>query len=102
MANILETIVEQKRVEVARLPGRTVSTGQLASALQARGDWRDFSGGWVLRRQGCGEQDICWSNRAVACVECTRTAISFAARAASLAFAQLFQKAVHTHQQRGQ
>ena len=52
MANILETIVEQKRVEVARLPGRTVSTGQLASALQARGDWRDFSGALRQPRNG--------------------------------------------------
>lgn len=39
---ILDTIVEQKRRELARLPQRPVSVGDLRAALQARGERRDF------------------------------------------------------------
>jgi len=41
---ILDTIVEEKRSEVARLPQRIVSTGDLKAALKAREDFRDFAG----------------------------------------------------------
>ena len=39
---ILDTIVEQKRREVARLPQRTVSVLELRAVLEARGQRRDF------------------------------------------------------------
>ena len=42
MANILETIVEQKKREVARLPARLIAAGDLRDALLARGESRDF------------------------------------------------------------
>jgi len=41
---ILDTIVEQKRREVARLPQRAVSIPQLRAVLEARGQRRDFLG----------------------------------------------------------
>ena len=41
---ILDTIVEQKRLEVTRLPSRTVSSPELRAALDARGERRDFLG----------------------------------------------------------
>jgi indole-3-glycerol phosphate synthase len=41
---ILDTIVEQKRREVARLPQRTVSIPELRAVLHARGQRRDFLG----------------------------------------------------------
>ncbi len=41
---ILDTIVEQKRREVARLPQRTVSIAELRAVLHARGERRDFLG----------------------------------------------------------
>jgi indole-3-glycerol phosphate synthase len=41
---ILDTIVEQKRREVARLPQRTVSIPDLRAVLHARGQRRDFLG----------------------------------------------------------
>jgi indole-3-glycerol phosphate synthase len=41
---ILDTIVEQKKREVARLPQRTVSIPELRAVLQARGQRRDFLG----------------------------------------------------------
>jgi indole-3-glycerol phosphate synthase len=40
---ILDTIVEQKRREVTRLPERSVSSAGLRQALAARGDQRDFA-----------------------------------------------------------
>ena len=40
--NILETIVERKRVEIARLPERVVSPQDIRAALAARGGRRDF------------------------------------------------------------
>src|SRR5437773_4036430 len=39
---ILETIVEQKKIEIARLPNGSVTAGDLNAALHARGDQRDF------------------------------------------------------------
>jgi indole-3-glycerol phosphate synthase len=48
---ILETIVEQKKREVARLPQRSLSVTDLTAALQARGEKRDFAGAlWQPRR----------------------------------------------------
>lgn len=43
MANILETIVEQKEREVAALPRRTVTVASLKKALTKRGDHRGFN-----------------------------------------------------------
>ena len=40
--NILDTIVEQKKREIALLPPRTVTAGDLRSALEKRGGRRDF------------------------------------------------------------
>ena len=42
--SILQTIVEQKRIEVARLPAGPVSATALAAALRHRGERRDFLG----------------------------------------------------------
>lgn len=42
--NILDTIVEQKRREVARLPARLIAAGDLRDAMLERGERRDFSG----------------------------------------------------------
>jgi len=39
---ILDEIVAHKRQEVARLPGRSIAVADLQSALQARGERRDF------------------------------------------------------------
>lgn len=40
--NILDTIVRQKRREVAQLPSRTLAAGDLRDALLERGERRDF------------------------------------------------------------
>jgi indole-3-glycerol phosphate synthase len=40
--NILDTIVEQKKLEVARLPERVLAAGDLRDALLGRGERRDF------------------------------------------------------------
>ena len=40
--NILDTIVEQKKLEVARLPERVLAAGDLRDALLERGERRDF------------------------------------------------------------
>lgn len=42
MANILETIVEQKRLEVAKLPERLIAAGDLHDAMLEHGERRDF------------------------------------------------------------
>lgn len=42
MANILDTIVEQKRREVALLPERSLAAGDLRDAVLERGERRDF------------------------------------------------------------
>jgi indole-3-glycerol phosphate synthase len=42
--NILDTIVEQKRREVAVLPARAIGPAQLRDAVTARGRLRDFGG----------------------------------------------------------
>lgn len=42
MANILETIVEQKNLEVARLPARILAAGDLRDAILEHGERRDF------------------------------------------------------------
>ncbi|MBI3416594.1 MAG: indole-3-glycerol phosphate synthase TrpC [Verrucomicrobia bacterium] len=40
--NILDTIVAQKRIEVARLPSRLIAAGDLRDAMLERGERRDF------------------------------------------------------------
>ena len=52
MANILTTIVEQKRVEIARLPERLLATGDLRDAVLERGEQRDFLGALRAPRRG--------------------------------------------------
>lgn len=52
MGNILDTIVAEKRSEIARLPVGAVSARQLLDAIAARGGVRDFTG--ALRRPGPG------------------------------------------------
>jgi indole-3-glycerol phosphate synthase len=49
---ILDTIVEEKKREVARLPQRSVSTADLKAALKARGGLRDFAGALRKPRHG--------------------------------------------------
>ena len=51
--NILETIVAQKRVEVARLPEQVITVEVLRAALENRGSLRDFAG--ALRRPRHGD-----------------------------------------------
>lgn len=46
--SILDTIVAEKRREVARLPARTLAAGDLRDAMLERGDRRDFAA--ALRR----------------------------------------------------
>ena len=48
--NILDTIVEEKRREVARLPARLIAAGDLRDALLERDERRDFLA--ALRRTG--------------------------------------------------
>ena len=52
MANILQTIVEQKRREVAQLPPRVIAAGDLRDALLERGERRDFVGALRQPRRG--------------------------------------------------
>lgn len=40
--NILDEIVEQKKIEVARLPARLIAAGDLRDAMLERGERRDF------------------------------------------------------------
>lgn len=42
LVNILDTIVDQKRREVARLPERQIAAGDLRDAMLERGERRDF------------------------------------------------------------
>ena len=49
---ILDTIVEEKKRAVARLPQRSLSIGDLQAALDARGGRRDFAG--ALRKPKIG------------------------------------------------
>ncbi len=46
--NILDEIVEQKKIEVAQLPARLIAVGDLRDAMLERGEQRDFIG--ALRR----------------------------------------------------
>jgi indole-3-glycerol phosphate synthase len=50
--SILDTIVEQKRVEVAKLPRGPVSVGRLKAALERRGGLRDFAAALRQPRSG--------------------------------------------------
>ena len=40
--NILDKIVEQKKLEVARLPARVIAAGDLRDAMLEHGERRDF------------------------------------------------------------
>jgi len=50
--SILDTIVEQKKLEVARLPERVLATGDLRDALLERGERRDFLAALRQPRRG--------------------------------------------------
>jgi len=50
MANILDTIVEEKKREVAKLPERRIAVGDLRDAMLEHGERRDFMG--ALRQGG--------------------------------------------------
>src|SRR6266481_1934734 len=50
--NILETIVAQKKLEVARLGERTVTLSDLKAALRRHGPRRDFAGALRQPRRG--------------------------------------------------
>jgi indole-3-glycerol phosphate synthase len=52
LMNILETIVEQKKREVAKLRGSAVTVRSLKTALTKRGDHRGFN--YALRHPRCG------------------------------------------------
>jgi indole-3-glycerol phosphate synthase len=51
--NLLDTIVAQKRVEIARLPAGDVTLPDLHAAIRRGGPRRDFAG--ALRRPGAGQ-----------------------------------------------
>ena len=51
--NILDTIVEQKKIEVAQLPERLIAAGDLHDAMLERGERRDFIA--ALRRPRRGD-----------------------------------------------
>jgi len=53
IVNILDTIVEQKRREITRLPSRIIAAGDLRDALLERGERRDFIE--ALRKPRCGD-----------------------------------------------
>src|SRR5579863_5036599 len=50
--SILDTIVEQKRAEVARLPERAVSAVDLRAAIDKRGGLREFEAALRRPRRG--------------------------------------------------
>jgi indole-3-glycerol phosphate synthase len=50
--NILDTIVAQKRVEIAKLPSRTITAEVLRAAVTQQGPRRDFCGALRSPRQG--------------------------------------------------
>jgi len=50
--NILDTIVEQKKREVAQLPARIIAVGDLRDAMLEHGERRDFLGALRRPRQG--------------------------------------------------
>src|SRR6188768_707820 len=51
--NVLDTIVEQKKLEVAKLPERLIAAGDLRDAMLERGERRDFIG--ALRQLHAGD-----------------------------------------------
>jgi indole-3-glycerol phosphate synthase len=50
--NILDTIFEQKKVEIARLPERLIAAGDLRDAMLERGERRDFMAALRKPRRG--------------------------------------------------
>jgi indole-3-glycerol phosphate synthase len=50
--NILETIVEQKKIEIAKLPARLIAAGDLRDAMLEHGERRDFLAALRQQRQG--------------------------------------------------
>jgi len=51
--NVLDTIVEQKKLEVAKLPERLIAAGDLRDAMLERGEQRDFLA--ALRQPRAGD-----------------------------------------------
>jgi indole-3-glycerol phosphate synthase len=51
--NILDTIVEEKKREVAKLPARLIAVGDLRDAMLEHGERRDFIG--ALKNPRCGD-----------------------------------------------
>src|SRR5690348_392176 len=49
--NILDTIVEQKKIEIAKLPARLIAVGDLRDAMLEHGERRDFIGALKNPRQ---------------------------------------------------
>jgi indole-3-glycerol phosphate synthase len=56
MANILDTIVEEKKREVAKLPERLIAAGNLRDAILERGERRDFTA--ALREANSGSMAL--------------------------------------------
>jgi len=52
MANILDTIVEEKKREVARQPDRLIAAGDLRDAMLEHGERRDFMAALRTARSG--------------------------------------------------
>lgn len=52
MANILDTIVEQKQREVAELPARIIAAGDIRDAMLEHAERRDFLGALRMPRRG--------------------------------------------------
>ena len=50
--NILDTIVEQKMLEIARLPARKITAADLKTAMAQRGGTREFTAALVKPRRG--------------------------------------------------
>ncbi len=56
MANILDTIVEEKKREVAKLPARLIAAGDLRDAMLEHGERRNFMG--ALRKPKTGSVSL--------------------------------------------
>lgn len=61
--NILDTIVEQKKIEIAKLPARLIAVGDLRDAMLERGERRDFIGALKSCSSRSNEAQIKIGNR---------------------------------------
>jgi len=61
--NILDKIVEQKKIEVSKLPARLIAAGDLRDALLEHGERRDFVAALKLRRSRGNEAQYQIGNR---------------------------------------